>query len=61
MAMNHAGDGNWIAEKAKTATILTMRNCPIKKVVFQAKIGFVIININEVFVCICHASRSCPT
>lgn len=50
-----AGNGNWIADKAKTAAIWTMGRYPIQEIVFQADEGFVIAKLNDVYVCSCYA------
>lgn len=49
------GDGNWIADNAKTAAIWTTGGHPIQQVVYQADEGFVIAKINEIFICSCYA------
>lgn len=49
------GDGNWIADEAKTVAIWTAGRYPFQEVVYCAEEGFVIAKINGVFICSCYA------
>ncbi|XP_055632874.1 uncharacterized protein LOC129773300 [Toxorhynchites rutilus septentrionalis] len=48
-------NGNWVTDKAKIAAITTLGKYPFQEVVSSEYEGFVIVKINDIFVCSCYA------
>ncbi|XP_055614811.1 uncharacterized protein LOC129761126 [Toxorhynchites rutilus septentrionalis] len=48
-------NGNWVTDKAKIAAITTLGKYPFQEVVSSDYEGFVIVKINDIFVCSCYA------
>ena len=49
------GNGNWVADKSKSAAICTTGSYPVQEIVSASEEEFVVAKVNGVYFCACYA------